>query len=71
MKSNLGSGDRIIRVMVAIVIAALYFANVISGTVALILLAVAAIFVLTSIMNFCPLYSIFGISTAKKTTKSN
>ena len=66
MKQNLGSFDRIIRVIIAIVIAALYFANVISGTVAIVLLVLAGIFILTSLVSFCPLYLPFGISTKKK-----
>ena len=66
MKQNMGSFDRIIRVIIAIVIAALYFANVISGTVAIVLLVLAGIFILTSLVSFCPLYLPFGISTKKK-----
>lgn len=62
----MGSIDKIIRILVAIVIAGLYFANVISGTVAIILLILAGIFILTSFISFCPLYLPFGISTIKK-----
>jgi hypothetical protein len=51
---------------VAIVIAGLYFANLISGAVAIILLILAGVFILTSFMNFCPLYYPFSISTRKK-----
>jgi fatty acid desaturase len=66
MKKNMGSADRIIRVVLAIVIAALYFTHVISGTLALVLLIVVAIFIITSTFSFCPLYLPFGISTKKK-----
>jgi len=66
MKKNMGFIDKIIRILVAIVIAGLYFANVISGTVAIILLILAGIFILTSFISFCPLYLPFGISTIKK-----
>ena len=66
MKQNMGSFDRIIRVIIAIVIATLYFANVISGTVAIVLLVLAGVFILTSLVSFCPLYLPFGISTKKK-----
>ncbi|MCS7018156.1 MAG: DUF2892 domain-containing protein [Cytophagales bacterium] len=66
MKKNMGTTDRLIRVLVAAVIAALYFANIISGTVATILLVVAGIFVLTSLVSFCPLYAPLGISTCKR-----
>ena len=69
MKKNMGTADRIIRILVALVIAGLYFANIISGTLAIVLLALAAIFILTSFISFCPLYFPFGISTRKKETK--
>jgi len=68
MKKNMGSADRIIRVLIALVIAGLYFSNLISGTLGLVLLVLAGIFVLTSFISFCPLYAPFGISTCK--TKS-
>ncbi len=62
----MGSADRLVRILIAAVIAILYFTHVIGGTVAIVLLAVAGIFILTSFMSFCPLYFPFGISTAKK-----
>ncbi|MCA9900894.1 MAG: DUF2892 domain-containing protein [Ardenticatenaceae bacterium] len=65
MKQNMGSMDRVIRVVVAVVIAALYFTNVISGTVAIILGVLGLIFVLTSAIGFCPLYAPFKLSTKK------
>lgn len=70
MKPNMGSIDRIIRIMIAAIFAILYFSNVITGTIGIILLVVSAVFLLTSFLNFCPLYSILGISTRKKTGKS-
>jgi hypothetical protein len=66
MKKNMGTIDRILRVSVAVVIAILYFTNVISGTVAIVLLALAAIFILTSLISFCPLYLPFGLSSLRK-----
>jgi Inner membrane protein YgaP-like, transmembrane domain len=66
MKKNLSSADRIIRVLIAVAIAVLYFTNIISGTIAIILGIVAVIFILTSFISFCPLYWMFGISTKKK-----
>lgn len=66
MKKNMGSTDKIIRIAIAVVIAILYFTNTISGTLALVLGAFAVIFILTSFISFCPLYSPFGISTRKK-----
>jgi hypothetical protein len=66
MKKNMGIIDKVIRIMVAVVVVVLYFTHVISGTLAIILLALAAIFVVTSILSFCPLYLPFGLSTKKK-----
>ncbi len=65
MKKNIGSTDKAIRILIAVLIAGLYFANVISGTVAIVLLALALVFVVTSFISFCPLYYPFGISTRK------
>ena len=65
MKKNMGNADRIIRVIIAVIIAALYYTNVISGTLGIVLLVLAGIFVLTSLMSFCPLYLPFGLSTCK------
>ena len=62
----MGSTDKIIRIAIAVIIAILYFTNTISGKVALVLGAFAVIFLLTSFISFCPLYSPFGISTRKK-----
>lgn len=66
MKKNMGNEDRIIRIVAAIAIIALYFGGVISGTVATILLVVAAAFIATSFVSFCPLYLPFGLSTIRK-----
>jgi Na+(H+)/acetate symporter ActP len=65
MKKNMGNTDRIIRVLVAVVVAVLYFTNQISGTLAVILGLLAVVFVLTSVMSFCPLYLPFKLSTKK------
>jgi hypothetical protein len=66
MKKNMGIIDITIRLVIASLIIVLYFTNVISGILAIILLIFAGIFVLTSIFGFCPLYFPFGISTRKK-----
>ncbi|MBS1607906.1 MAG: DUF2892 domain-containing protein [Bacteroidetes bacterium] len=66
MKKNMGSADRVIRILIAVVIAGLYFSKLISGTAAIILLIIAGIFLLTSLLGSCPLYSVLGISTCKK-----
>ena len=65
MKKNMGTADKVVRILVAIVIAGLYFANIISGTAAVILLILAGIFIITSFMSFCPLYLPFGLSTRR------
>jgi hypothetical protein len=66
MKKNMGTIDRVIRILVAVVIIALYFMGEITGTAAIILMIFAAVFILTSFMSFCPLYLPFGLSTAGK-----
>jgi hypothetical protein len=66
MKKNMGTMDKIIRFVIAIVIAILYFTNTVEGTFGIILLVLAGIFVLTSFVSFCPLYSPFGINTCSK-----
>ena len=66
MKKNMGTIDKVARILVAIVFAGLYFGNIISGIVAIILLILAGVFILTSFISFCPLYYPFGISTRKK-----
>lgn len=62
----MGTIEKVARILVAIVIAGLYFINIISGTVAIILLIIAGVFIITSFMSFCPIYLPFGISTRKK-----
>lgn len=61
----MGNIDRIIRTLIAAVIAVLYFTGTISGTLGLVLLILAGIFLLTSIISFCPLYAPFGLNTCK------
>lgn len=63
MKKNMGTADKTIRILVAAIIAILFFTNVISGILGIILLVLAGVFVLTSFVSFCPLYTIFGLST--------
>ena len=69
MKLNMGSADRIVRIVAAIAIAALYFTDQITGTAAIILGVVAVAFILTSAVGFCPLYAPFKFSTKKADTK--
>ncbi|MBS0010140.1 MAG: DUF2892 domain-containing protein [Bacteroidales bacterium] len=69
MKKNMGTADRIIRVIIAALIAVLFFTGVIEGTLGIILLVVAAVFVLTSFISVCPLYMPFGIKTTCEVKK--
>jgi len=65
MKKNMGSTDKIIRFILAAIFVILYFTGTVSGTVGIILLVLAGVFVLTSLVSFCPLYAPFGLSTCK------
>ncbi|MFN4763642.1 DUF2892 domain-containing protein [Gillisia sp. Q332] len=69
MKKNMGIADRIIRVIIAAVVGVLYFTGTISGTLGIVLLVLAVVFVLTSLISFCPLYALFGIKTCPITDK--
>ena len=63
MKKNMGNTDRIVRILIAIIIAGLFFSGTLTGLVGTILLVLAGVFVATSVLGFCPLYTIFGLST--------
>ncbi|MDZ7756346.1 DUF2892 domain-containing protein [Rhodohalobacter sp.] len=65
MKKNMGSTDRIIRFILAAIFVILYFTGTVTGTVGIVLLVLAGVFVLTSLINFCPLYAPFGLSTCQ------
>lgn len=62
----MGALDKSLRVLVAIIIALLYYLNVITGTLAYVLMGIAIIFLRTSFINFCPLYTVLGINTCKR-----
>ena len=66
MKKNMGNTDRIIRVIAAIIFSALYFTGTVTGTFGMILLVLGAIFLATSLINFCPLYTLLGVNTCEK-----
>lgn len=65
MKKNMGTIDKVIRLIVAAVIAVLYFTGTVTGTLGIVLLVLAAVFVLVSLIGFCPLYLPLGIKTRK------
>jgi len=66
MDKNMGTFDKAVRIILAIIVVVLYLSNIISGTLAIVLLIFAGIFILTSFVSFCPLYLPFGISTRPK-----
>ncbi len=65
MKMNMGNADRVIRIVIAIAISILFFTETVSGTLAYVLLAIGGIFLLTSLVGFCPLYRLVGLNTCK------
>jgi fatty acid desaturase len=66
MKKNMGIADRITRVIIAAIVAVLYFTGVVTGIVGIVLLILAGIFLLTSLFSFCPIYFMFGLKTTLK-----
>ncbi|MBC2845537.1 YgaP family membrane protein [Winogradskyella flava] len=65
MKKNMNNTDKAIRILIAVVVALLYYFNIIEETLAYVLMGIAIILLITSLINFCPLYRVFGISTCK------
>ena len=63
MKKNMGSADRVIRIILAAIFAVLYFTGTVTGTLGLVLVILGAVFLLTSVVSFCPLYTIVGLNT--------
>ena len=66
MKSNMGSADKAIRIVLAIVFAGLYITKLVEGTVGIALLVLGGVFLLTSVISFCPLYTLLGMNTCEK-----
>lgn len=69
MKKNMGSMDKLVRLLIAIVLIVLYYTNVLKDTLGIVALVVALVFTITSLISFCPLYTIFGIKTCKTEEK--
>lgn len=65
MKKNMGMIDRVVRTVIAIAVGVLYYMNIIQGTLGIVLLVLAVVFLLTSIISFCPLYLPLKLSTRK------
>jgi len=66
MKANMGSLDKAIRIIIAIAFAMLYITKTIEGTACIVLLVVGGVFLLTSIVSFCPLYTVLGLNSNSK-----
>jgi len=67
MKPNMGSADKIIRYILALIAIVLYITNTVTGTLGIVILVIAGVMILTNLLSFCPLYTLFGINTCKKT----
>jgi uncharacterized membrane protein len=65
MKKNMGNPDRIVRLILAAIMAVLFFTNTVTGVFGIILLVLAIVFVLTSLISFCPLYTLVGLNTCR------
>ncbi|NQZ42799.1 MAG: DUF2892 domain-containing protein [Flavobacteriaceae bacterium] len=65
MKKNMGGLDRIVRLIIVVAIAVLYYFEVVTGTLAYFLLALSGIFFLTSLVSFCPLHALVRLNTCK------
>lgn len=63
MKKNMGATDRFLRLLIAAIFVGLYFSNTVTGTLGVVLLVFASVFTLTSLISFCPIYTLFGLST--------
>ncbi len=63
MKTNVGSTDKIIRIVLSVVFAALYFTGTVTGTLGMVLLVLGGVFLATSLIGFCPLYTLVGMNT--------
>lgn len=66
MNKNVGSADKIVRIILAAIFAALYFTGTVTGTLGLVLLVLGGIFVVTSLISWCPIYAIVGLRTRPK-----
>ncbi|MEO5592964.1 MAG: DUF2892 domain-containing protein [Chitinophagaceae bacterium] len=71
MKQNMGTTDRVARLVLASLFAVLWFQHIVTGTFGIIVLVLGCVFLLTSVIGTCPLYNLFGISTCtrEKTTQ--
>ena len=66
MKTNMGSADRMVRLLIAVLLTVLYLSKILTGTLGTVALVVAGVFLITSLVRFCPLYTLIGINTCAK-----
>jgi hypothetical protein len=66
MKKNVGTIDKVIRIIIAALVLVLFLTHVIAGTLGIVLLVLAGILVVTSFISFCPIWALFGLSTKEK-----
>lgn len=66
----MGNTDKMIRVIIALLLVGFYFMGIITGTIGMVLLILSAVFILTSLVSFCPLYTLLGINTCPAKKKS-
>jgi hypothetical protein len=66
MKKNMGTTDKVIRILVALLFGVLYFTKTVTGTFGIVLIVLAGVFIVTSLAGFCPLYLPLGLSTKRK-----
>jgi uncharacterized membrane protein len=71
MKKNMGTADRVIRVIIAAIFILLYATGVVTGTLGIVLIVLSVVFVLTSVVGVCPLYLPFGLNTLHKKLTAN
>jgi hypothetical protein len=71
MKKNIGTTDKLIRILIAFIFVALYFTEIVTGTIGIVLLTLGVVFVLTSLVSFCPIYTILGINTCPSKSVKN
>jgi hypothetical protein len=66
MKKNVGTIDKVVRILISVAVISLYFTHVLSGTAGIILLVVSGILVITAFTGLCPLYLLLGLNTGKE-----
>jgi hypothetical protein len=68
MKKNIGSADKIVRLLLAVVGLVVYFTGTVTGIWGLVILIVGVILGLTALINFCPIWAAVGVNTSSKTS---